>query len=62
MLRSGKMELVTNLSAATQQTFYLQPGEYIAEWRSKNLRGSIYTIEKRFTVISDQQTLVELYK
>lgn len=62
MLRSGKMELVTNLSAATLQTFYLQPGEYIIEWRSKALKGSVYTIEKRFTVVSDQQTLVELYK
>jgi Ca-activated chloride channel homolog len=62
MMRGGKMELVTNLSALTQQTYYLQPGDYIIEWRSKNLRGSIYTIEKRFTVASDQQTLVELYK
>lgn len=62
MMRNGKMELVANLSAATQQTFYLQPGDYTIEWRSKNLKGSIYTIEKRFAVTSDQQTIVELYK
>jgi len=62
MMRNGKMELVTNLNAATQQTYYLQPGNYIIEWRSKTLKGSIYTIEKNFTVVSDQQTTVELYK
>lgn len=53
---------VCNLSPATLQTFYLQPGTYRIQWRSKSLKGSIYTIEKKFTVNSDTQTTIELYK
>jgi len=57
-----KLEWVTNLSTQTVQTFYLQPGNYVVTWRAKSLKGSIYTIEKKFTVSSDTQTIVELYK
>ena len=60
--KDGKLEWVINLGSATQQIFYLQPGNYRLEWRSKSLKGSIYTIEKKFTIRSDQQTNVELYK
>ena len=41
---------------------YLQPGNYIATWRAKTLKGSIYTIEKKFTINSDMQTIVEFYR
>lgn len=57
-----KLEWVCNLNTTTSQTFYLQPGNYKIEWRSKTLKGSIYTIEKKFTVKSDVETKVELYK
>lgn len=57
-----KLEWVCNLSAATSQVYYLQPGNYRIEWRSKSLKGSIYTIEKKFTIRSDMETKVELYK
>lgn len=60
--KNNKLEWVCNLSAATLQTFYLQPGNYRIEWRSKSLKGSIYTIEKKFNIRSDQQTNIELYK
>lgn len=60
--KDGKLEWVCNLGASTQQVFYLQPGNYRIEWRSKKLKGSIYTIEKKFSIRSDQQTNVELYK
>ncbi|MGZ3930189.1 MAG: vWA domain-containing protein [Bacteroidia bacterium] len=63
ILKDGdKAEWVCNLSSATLQTFYLQPGNYRIEWRSRSLRGSIYTVEKKFKVASDQQINVELYK
>ena len=62
LLEGEKLIWVCNLSGATQQTFYLQPGNYRIEWRSKSLRGSIYTIEKKFSIRSDQQTNVELYR
>jgi len=57
-----KLEWVCNLSSATSQVYYLQPGNYRIEWRSKSLKGSIYTIEKKFSVRSDMETKVELYK
>ena len=60
--RNGRLEWVCNLSAQTVQTFYLQPGNYVAAWRAKTLRGSIYTVEKKFTIISDGQTTVEFFK
>ena len=56
------LEWVCNLNNTTSQVYYLQPGNYRIEWRSKTLKGSIYTIEKRFTVKSDMETKVELYK
>ncbi|MES2763618.1 MAG: VWA domain-containing protein [Bacteroidota bacterium] len=57
-----KLEWVCNLNATTSQVYYLQPGNYRIEWRAKSLKGSIYTIEKKFTVKSDIETKVELYK
>lgn len=60
--RAGKLEWVTNLSAQTLQTYNLQPGQYVATWRARSLRGSIYTIEKTFTIKSDLQTVVEFYR
>ena len=57
-----KLEWVCNLNSSTSQVYYLQPGNYRIEWRAKSLKGSIYTIEKKFTVKSDIETKVELYK
>jgi Ca-activated chloride channel family protein len=57
-----KLEWVCNLNSTTSQTYYLQPGKYRIEWRSKTLKGSIYTIEKKFTITPDMETKVELYK
>lgn len=62
MIDGKKLEWVCNLSGTTVQTFYLQPGRYRIEWRSRTLKGSIYTIEKRFTITPDMETKVELYK
>lgn len=60
--RDNRLEWVCNLSNQTIQTFYLQPGDYVATWRAKALRGSIYTVEKKFTITSNNQTFVEFYK
>ncbi|WP_396127444.1 hypothetical protein [Aurantibacillus circumpalustris] len=60
--RDGRLEWVCNLSTQTIQTYYLQPGKYVATWRAKALKGSIYTVEKKFTITSDNQTVVEFYK
>ncbi|MDI1356495.1 MAG: VWA domain-containing protein [bacterium] len=60
--RKGKLEWVCNLSTQTQQSFNLQPGNYVATWRAKALRGSIYTIEKQFSIRSDNETVVEFFR
>lgn len=60
--RGGRLEWVCNLSTQTIQTFHLQPGNYVGTWRAKTLRGSIYTVEKKFTIRSDTQTSIEFYK
>jgi Ca-activated chloride channel homolog len=60
--RADKLEWVTNLTTQTIQTFFLQPGNYVVAWRAKSLKGSIYSIEKKVTVISDNQSVVELFK
>ena len=60
--RDGRLEWVCNLGPQTIQTFNLQPGKYVATWRAKTLKGSIYTVEKKFTMSSDNQTVVEFYK
>ncbi len=59
---SKKLEWVCNLNNTTLQVYYLQPGNYRIEWRTKTLKGSIYTIEKKFTVKSDVEVKVELYR
>jgi Ca-activated chloride channel family protein len=60
--RNGRLEWVCNLSSQTIQNFNLQPGNYVGTWRAKTLRGSIYTVEKKFTIRSDNQTTIEFYK
>lgn len=63
ILKDGKkLEWVCNLTSSTVQTYHLQPGNYRIEWRSKSLKGSIYTIEKKFEIKSNIETRVELYK
>lgn len=59
--RDGRLEWVCNLNTQTQQTYYLQPGNYVAVWRAKALKGSIYTIEKKFTMRSDNLTNIDFY-
>ena len=60
--RENNLEWVCNLGTQTIQSFYLQPGNYIGVWRAKALKGSIYSIEKKFTITSDTQTTIEFYK
>jgi len=60
--RNNKLEWVCNLSAQTLQTYHLQPGTYVSTWRAKALKGSIYTVEKKFTITSDNQTIIEFYR
>lgn len=52
--KENRLEWVVNLTLQPNQTYYLQPGRYVAVWRARNLKGSIYTIERPFEIFSDQ--------
>lgn len=59
---NNKMVWVCNLNSnAVQETITLQPGRYRVEYRPKNARESIYTLEKKFKIDSGTSTAVKLY-
>jgi Ca-activated chloride channel homolog len=59
---NNKMVWVCNLnSSLTQETITLQPGRYRLEYRPKNAKESLYTIEKKFKVDSGISTPIKLY-
>lgn len=59
---NNKLVWVCNLNSnALQETIVLQPGKYRVEYRPRNAKESIYTIEKRFKVDSGISTPVKLY-
>lgn len=59
---NNKLVWVCNLNSnLLQETLILQPGKYRVEYRPKNAKESIYTIEKKFKVDSGISTPVKLY-
>ncbi len=59
---NNKLVWVCNLKDNLRnETITLQPGKYRVEFRPKNARESIYTIERRFKVDSGTSTSVNLY-
>ncbi len=59
---NNKMVFVCNLNEnVKQETVVLQPGRYRVEYRPKNARESIYTIEKMFKIESGVSVSVKLY-
>ncbi len=60
--RNNKLEWVCNLSnSQTVQTFNIQPGNYRVEFLPKSKKESIYTVERRFTVKSDDSQSISLF-
>ena len=58
----NKLVFVCNLNSnLIQETIALQPGRYRVEFRPKNARESIYSIEKTFKIESGISTPVKLY-
>lgn len=51
--KENQLEWVINLDESTRQTFILLPGNYRVVWRSKNIKKTAYSIEKKFTIKSD---------
>ncbi len=59
---NNKLVWICNLNSyLTQETIILQPGRYRVEYRPKNAKESIYTIEKRFKIDSGISTPVKLF-
>lgn len=58
----NKMVWVCNLTSnLTNENIILQPGRYRVEFRPKNAKETIYTIEKMFKVESGTSTAIKLY-
>jgi Ca-activated chloride channel family protein len=58
----NKLVWVCNLtSGLIQETIVLQPGRYRVEFRPKNAKESIYTIERTFKIESGISTAIKLY-
>jgi Ca-activated chloride channel family protein len=59
---NNKMVWVCNLkSTLVQETVILQPGRYRVEYRPKNAKEAIYSIEKSFKIESGISTQIKLY-
>ena len=59
---NNKLIWVCNLnSSLTQETIALQPGRYRAEYRPKNAKEAIYSIERSFKIDSGISTQIKLY-
>ena len=58
---TGQLKWVCNLNTEqTLQSYNLQPGKYLVTYRSKLLKQSIYTVQKRFTVKSNDKVNVNM--
>jgi Ca-activated chloride channel family protein len=58
----NKLVWVCNLNEKLKaETITLQPGRYRVEFRPKNARESVYTLEKKFKIESGMSTTVTLY-
>lgn len=58
---SNTIEWVYNLdNNSTKETIVLQPGKYKVVFRPKNSKESVYTIEKDFSVVSGESSIVIL--
>jgi Ca-activated chloride channel family protein len=58
---NGKLTLVTNLDKnKTEQVFKLQPGNYRVEFRARSQKLTIFSIEKKFTVVSENDMTIDL--
>ncbi|MCX7955331.1 MAG: VWA domain-containing protein [Bacteroidales bacterium] len=59
--RDNKLEWVINLDEQQlRQTFTLLPGNYRVVWRAKNSKKTIFSIEKKFSVVSNTSIVVNL--
>ena len=60
--QDNKQVWVCNLNSnLLQETIVLQPGRYRIEYRPKNAKESIYTVERFFKIESGISTTVKLY-
>jgi Ca-activated chloride channel family protein len=51
--KDNKLEWVVNLdNEAVKQTYTLLPGNYQVSWRAKNVKRSMYTLNKTFKIVS----------
>ena len=60
VVKNNQLQLVATLDLMKErETLTLQPGEYVAVFRPKQARESIFTVEKRFKVTSGASVAVK---
>ncbi len=57
----GELKWVCNLENKNVQQYNLQPGNYRVTFRTKSLKQTIYTIEKKFSIVSNETAEVNLF-
>lgn len=61
VVEDGKQKFVCNLNPEIrQQDFALQPGKYVLIYRNKKGQRTIYTVEKKFNILSLQTQTINL--
>ncbi len=62
--KENKLELVYNFEETSiqRETIVLQPGAYRVVFRAKYSKKAVYSIEKRFVVVSGKSVNVKLYR
>jgi Ca-activated chloride channel family protein len=59
--QKGQLKWVCNLEPKNQQVFYLQPGNYRITYRSKSIKQTLFTVEKKFTVTPGESQTIDLF-
>lgn len=61
ILEEGKQKFVCHLNPENkQQEYALQPGNYVMIYRNKKRQKTIYTVEKKFNIVSLQSQTINL--
>lgn len=59
VVRKGKLHRIYSLDNTTRQALSLQPGKYVALWRTKSAKKTTYSVSKTFRVSSGRSEYIK---